>query len=270
MLAAFLCLQRKLDWAAGAFIALAAAIKAFPILVVGYLVYRRRWRATAYVALFLVLIFLLPVALRGFTRAADDLQTWRHSMLRYDASAIAQRPSRGYNWKNNSLQAVANRLLRPLPADRLKDGRILYVNVADLPFRAVNIVIVAAALGRCLVYVLLTPSNSRRTPRSDALEFAMLLPLILVFTPLSFSYNWTWLIFPITLIIHFILNPSAPARDRKIAAAWLIACMLLFALDLPVPIFRIPRALGNTFWASLLIFAELAWLLRPTRIAASR
>ena len=47
LLGAFACLQSGRNVAAGALVATAAAIKAFPILALGYLLYRRMWTASA-------------------------------------------------------------------------------------------------------------------------------------------------------------------------------------------------------------------------------
>ena len=47
LLGAFACLQRGRQVAAGSLVATAAAIKAFPIMVLGYLIYRRMWAASA-------------------------------------------------------------------------------------------------------------------------------------------------------------------------------------------------------------------------------
>ena len=47
LLGAFACLQLGRPVAAGALVATAAAIKAFPILALGYLIYRRMWAASA-------------------------------------------------------------------------------------------------------------------------------------------------------------------------------------------------------------------------------
>src|ERR1051326_5705003 len=68
LLGGFACLQRSQNAAASALIALAAAIKAFPILCVGYLVYRRNWKAVVLSFVFLA-TFLVPLpATRSSTR----------------------------------------------------------------------------------------------------------------------------------------------------------------------------------------------------------
>lgn len=86
MLGAFACLQWKREWYAGALIALAASIKAFPVLSIVYLAYRRRWKATISTLAFLFLFFaLFPVPFRGFQRNLQDIRTWTKGMaLHYE------------------------------------------------------------------------------------------------------------------------------------------------------------------------------------------
>ncbi len=117
MLGAFVCLRLRREWGAGALIALAVGLKAFPILSIAYLVYRRHWTAVLSTIVFLVaFLVLLPAPFRGFQRNLQDLKTWTQGMaFHYDGNSIAQRPRRGYSSKNHSLLAVANRLLRPVP-----------------------------------------------------------------------------------------------------------------------------------------------------------
>ena len=43
---------------------------------------------------------------------------WSQGMLfTYDSNGIAQRPFRSYSYKNQSIMAIAHRLLRDVPAD---------------------------------------------------------------------------------------------------------------------------------------------------------
>jgi hypothetical protein len=152
MLTAFVCLRTDKEWTAGALIALATAIKAFPLLAIGYLAYRRHWKATVSTLLFLIfLLIVVPSPFRGIRGNLEDLQTWTQGMLRYDAQSISQRPQRGFSFANQSLVAVAHRLLRPVNAHRDRDPP-LFVNVADIIFRHVNLVIVLSLLLLYLLY----------------------------------------------------------------------------------------------------------------------
>jgi hypothetical protein len=258
LLGAFACLRLERPWSAGALVAIATGIKAFPILAVGYLIYRRQWKATA--ATFLALAFLLlvlPIPLRGVRGTWNDLSTWTRGMiLKYDEGSIAQRPERSYSFKNQSLVAVANRLLRSIPADgEAKDG--WQINIADLDFRSVNALIILTSLGICGFYLVMMPRRSRRTDQTDAIETAMLLILIVTFTPLSFDYSYVWLIYPLTITVHWVLEAPARSPERTARLAAVLWFLVVFSLSLPFR--RTAQACGNLLAAGLLLLLVLGW-----------
>ena len=119
LLGAFACLRLGREVAAGALVATAAAVKAFPILVLAYLVYRRMWKASiATVAVLAAWLLIAPLPFRTPAQAVDDLSVWTRGMLfTYNSHGIAQRPLRSYSYKNQSIMAVMHRLLRDVPAD---------------------------------------------------------------------------------------------------------------------------------------------------------
>src|SRR5213592_3578005 len=78
MLGAFLSLRHGQEILAGALVALAVAIKAFPLLAIFYFVYRRCWTATISLIITLViLLFLLPIPFRGWPRTVSDVRDWQ-------------------------------------------------------------------------------------------------------------------------------------------------------------------------------------------------
>src|SRR5262249_4611375 len=84
MVGAFVALRTERQILAGCLIAVAAAIKAFPILAIVYLLYRRYWRAAVgLVAALVFLLLILPAPFRGFKRAWRDLEKWSAGMLKY-------------------------------------------------------------------------------------------------------------------------------------------------------------------------------------------
>ena len=119
LLGTFACLRLGRPIAAGALLATAAAIKAFPILAIAYLIYRRMWVASATTVVVLTAWLLVaPLAFRTPAQAVDDLVVWSKGMLfTYNSNGIAQRPFRSYSYKNQSIMALSHRLLRDMPAD---------------------------------------------------------------------------------------------------------------------------------------------------------
>jgi hypothetical protein len=252
-LGAFVALRAEREIFAGALIAIAAAIKAFPVLAIVYLLYRRYWTATASLVLALVfLLLILPAPFRGFERAWRDLEKWSAGMLKYSEVGVAQRPKRSYTWKNQSLVGVSNRLLRRVDADAASaPDTPVYVNFADLTFPVVNAIIIAFALALGTTFIAVMPEHGMRTAESDAIEFALLLLLILMITPLSFGYFYSWLMLPFAVVTQRVLIGKGSA-----IVWWSFPALALLALGLIRP--RGAQLYGNTFFATLLLFIGLS------------
>jgi hypothetical protein len=245
---------------AGSLVALAAAIKAFPFMAIAYLVYRRFWKATAAMVVALTLALIaLPMPFRGIQGAFEDVGTWTQGMvLRYDSGSIAQRPERGFGHKNQSIMALANRLLREIPADgEARDG--WRVNLASLDFATVNKIILVAALAQGLLYIGLMPRKANRNRVSSSIEYALLILLILMFSPLSFNYFYVWLLYPMTLALH--LGMEAPGRSaaRRLLIGSVVGSISLLGLSLVES--RTAAGYGNSFFAAVVLLVALGWRL---------
>jgi len=267
ILGAFVALQLQRNVFAGTLIALAAAIKAFPFIAIVYLLYRRYWIAAASLVVALAFLLLaLPASFRGFTRAQNDLQRWTQGMLlKYDDKGLAQRPGRSNSWKNQSVFGLANRMLRHVDADDQVNAHIpRYANIADLSFSTVNRVIMGIGLILGLIFVGVMPRRGERTTETDAIEFALLILLMLLFTPLAFGYLFVWLLFPFTVVVQRLLQQS----NRSLGISLAVAVALL-ALGLPFQ--RTAQTYGNTFFATLILFLGLAMeLWRIKRLEPAR
>jgi hypothetical protein len=261
MLGAFVALQARRGVLAGALVAVAAAIKAFPFIIIVYLLYRRYWVATASLLVTLAFLFIvLPAPFRGFEQARNDLQLWTEGMLlKYDDTGVAQRPGRSNSWKNQSIFGVANRLLRHVDYDeQFAVHTPRYANVADLSFSVVNRIIAGVALFFGFAYIAVLPRRALRTRETDAMEFALLVLLILIFTPLAFGYLFACLLFPLTVIVRRLLTSWSPA----LLVPTLTAVALL---ALTIPLQRLAQAYGNTMFATMILFAALSLELWKTK-----
>jgi hypothetical protein len=253
MAGAFVALRANREVVAGGLIAVAAAIKAFPVLAIIYLVYRRYWKAAiSLVATLVFLLLVLPAPFRGFERAWHDLEKWSAGMLKYSEVTVGQRPMRSYTWKNQSLIGVSNRLLRRVDADAASAPHTpVYVNLTDLKFPVVNAIIISAALALGIVFIAVMPQRDMRTAESNAIEFALLLLLMLMLTPLSFGYFYSWLMLPFAVITQRVLIEKGSA-----VLWWTLPALALLALGLAFP--RGAQLYGNTFFATLLLFIGLS------------
>ena len=253
MLAAFVALRAQREILAGVLIAIAAAIKAFPVIAIAFLLYRRYWTAAAcLVAALIFLLLIVPAPVRGFERAWHDLEKWSAGMLKYSETSVAQRPMRSYTWKNQSLIGVSNRLLRHVDADAASaPHQPVYVNFTDLSFPVVNVIIAGIALALGILFIAAMPQRGMRTLESDAIEFSLLLLLMLMITPLSFGYFFCWLMLPFAVVTQHVLTGKASAM-----LWWSLLALALLGLGLVFP--RGAQLYGNTFLAALLLFIGLA------------
>ena len=173
-------------------------------------------------------------------------------MLKYSEVGVAQRPKRSYTWKNQSLIGVSNRLLRRVDADAASaPDRPVYVNVADLSFPVVNAIVVGIALALGIIFSAVMPRRDMRTAESDAIEFSLLLLLMLMITPLSFGYFFCWLMLPFAVAAQQELAGKGSA-----ILWWGLPALALLAVGLIFP--RGAQLYGNTFFATLLLFIGLS------------
>ncbi len=346
LLGAFACLQHARPVWAGVLVATAAAIKAFPIMALGYLIYRRMWAASAATVVTLAAWLLIaPLPFRSPEQAVDDVVVWSKGMLfTYNSYGIAQRPFRSYSYKNQSIMALLHRLLRDVPADgeavlsrhakerqarprptkglaavdpatdllsylkphaqgsrdpanvttasraelgpavvgaastgdrdpasstRWNDALLgaepalrnaWRVNFLNLSFRGVTAVTLAAIAALCVFVLAVLPPRNRRTRETDALEYAIVVLLTVMFSPLSFNYAYVWLIYPMTLGLHLVMSEPPGASGHRFKVAWIAAVFLIPALALPMPF--LAQAYGNLFLPALLLLLGLGVMLR--------
>jgi hypothetical protein len=107
------------------------------------------------------------------------------------------------------------------------------------------------ALGLGIVFIAVMPQRGMRTAQSDAIEFALLLLLMLMVTPLSFGYFYSWLMLPFAVVTHRLLCGQGSAT-----LWWCLPALALLAIGLLFP--RGAQLYGNTFFATLLLFVGLA------------
>ena len=265
LLLMFVSLRHRNSWGAGLSLALAAGLKGFPILAFPYLIWRREWKAIGYTALFsLLLMLVFPAMFRGPAGAMDDLKAWSINMMaKQTPEVIGQRAARSYTWQNGSLTSVTHRLLRHVVADRDDNQTTqLYVNVANIKFETINKIVDVIAVVLGLAYVAVMPwKDAKRTPLTDTIEASMLLILVILFAPLSFTYNNSWLMCPIAVVLYFVTSKARSRPQAIFAGVWLAIALSLLIFSIPNPAFRVPRAIGNTFFADVLVLIELGWIL---------
>jgi hypothetical protein len=237
-------LQRNNQLAAGALFAMATAIKVFPVTVFPYLLWRRQWVAASSMAAFVgIFLVLVPAPIRGFERNIAELKTYFVGMVGSNSEeGYGQRGEQNWSAVNQSIIAMTHRLTRP-------------VN-----YKTSNLILLAVSALIGVAFIAIIPPFSRRTPLTDACEFAILICLMTVASPLARQYYFVWLIYPVTVLVQ-----RAAYDPRPHARKWTWACIALsFGLmALSLPIFpNLLQAIGNNLAATFVIIAALGWHIR--------
>ena len=267
-----LMLLRTGKWAwAGTLFALATALKAFPAVVLVYLLWRREWKAAGVMILITAaLLVLVPAPVRGFERNLGELKTWADGMLfRQGENGVGQRPEQSVSWRNQSLFGVGHRFLRPANAEAdAFDANIppQYVNVLDLDYKRASLALMGCAGLLGLGFVVVMPARAKRTRATDAVEFSLLLVLMTIGTPYAFSYYFVWLIPALTVCVHRgQTGPGAGNRWLGWGAVALVAALFAAGIESAVTDDHTFMAVGNLFWAAMVLAPALGAMLIAER-----
>jgi hypothetical protein len=265
MLCGFWLLQHERPWTAGSMFALATAIKVFPVAVLPYLVWRRRWASVASMVVFLgIFLFVVPAPVRGFQRNVSELKTWVQGMVGSSSEeGFGQRGEQNWSWVNQSIIAVTHRLVRPVNYNQDNPAKPpAYMNLLNLDFKTANWVVLVISVVIGLGFIAVMPLRSRTTPRSNAEELGILFCLMTVASPLARQYYFMWLFFPMTILIH---RAAYDPRPRVRIGTWATLAVAGILMGLSFPVFPNDlQAYGNNLAAAVIIAAGLVWhLLHP-------
>ena len=200
---------------------------------------------------------------RGLERNFAEVETWAGGMI-FSASeeGFGQRPEQNWGWKNNSIIAVVHRYVRPINAEAENPKAApLYVNFLDLSYDQANFVLAVVAGLVGLGFVVALPPQKRRTPTPDAAEYALLIALMTITSPLARAYYFVWLLFPFTLLVYRAALDPEP-RVRQWTTRLLLASLAVFTVGVSIASPHILPALGNMFWATAILIGALVWLMR--------
>jgi Glycosyltransferase family 87 len=270
MLFGFWLLRHRRPWIAGSMFALATAIKVFPVAVLPYLLWRRRWASAAGMVVFLgIFLFVVPAPVRGFQHNASELKTWFQGMVGTSSErGFGQRDEQNWSWVNQSIIAVTHRLARPVNYNQdnpAKPPRTM--NLLDLDYKTANWVVLAISLAIGLGFIAVMPVRARITPRSNAEELGILFCLMTVASPLARQYYFMWLFFPMTILIHRAAYDPRPAVR---AGTWAVLGIAGLLLCLSLPVFPNDlQAFGNNLAATAVLAGGLVWhILHPLPVEA--
>jgi hypothetical protein len=263
MFLGFWWMSRGRSWLGGSMFALATAIKVFPVAVLPYLLWRRRWAASAsMIVCTLALLFVLPAPVRGFDRNVSELRTWFNAMVGSSSEkGFGQRDEQNWSWVNQSIIAITHRLTRPINFN-LDDAskKPEYMNVVSVDYKTANWIVLAVSALIGLGFIAVIPAYAKMTPRSTAEELGILFCLMTVASPLARQYYFIWLFLPLTVLIHRAAFDERPAVRT---GTWTLLGGVAVLMALSLPFFpRFLQAWGNNLVATAVIVAGLIWHMR--------
>jgi hypothetical protein len=103
------------------------------------------------------------------------------------------------------------------------------------------------------------PWKGRRTGTAASIEYALLILLILMFSPLSFNYAFVWLIYPLTVAMHLGQESPRGSAGRVILLGSVAGTIVLLGLSMASQ--RVVAGYGNSFWSAAILTAALGWRL---------
>jgi hypothetical protein len=268
VLLGFIAMKSGRRGLAGSVFGAAASLKAFPLLLLGYLAYRRDLRGiVAMVGALAVLLVVVPAPVRGLTFNLHELGVWASGMVfKMPDRGIAQRPDVGLKYGNQSLLAVTHRLTRSVVAGH-DDRTPFAVNVMNLDASVASLLAVAIIVGLCLFGALMKPPGFRPWSLADPprWELGMTVILVVVCSPLAWTYFYCWLMLPVALLTCVVQEGALPTTRRRaiLVIAGLSALCLASALLQNVD--QHTQAWGVTLWGALGLYAALGVAARSDR-----
>lgn len=252
LVAALIFLRRRRDLAAGVVLGVCALIK-LPLLILGaYFVLRRNWAAVAGFSGVLAVSGLLSILVFGW---ALNQRWFELCVLQFGSNPIG-----AFN-----VQSIPSFLVR-LGGDAsvLRDWSA--VGIAPLQrFIGTGLVLLMALVA--IVVCARRPETANERERSDlfAHEYALVVALSVISSPMSWTHYYCWLLIPVALF----LKPggavaSSPAARR---AAWLgilliSPAVVLLSFDAPLLEFLYVKVLlSHVLAGGLIVYGLLIWAL---------
>jgi hypothetical protein len=245
--------QDRRPWLAGAMLALAANIKYTPLLLLPYLLLRRRWSAAAWTVVFFVVFGMLPALVCGWDH---NLKLWGMALggvarlFGYQGAELFKAGiGSAVNWHSISITSTFSRVMRP--------------DIALVVSASIALVVGAASWR---MYVRRSIPFFRPSPATESVlvpvEWSCMLIGILAFSPQTQGRHLVMLL-PAWIVIAALL--ARPAAD--VTRRWLIVGVVAAQAAINLPpgsrMFEAAvnawRAVGGASWGLLILWFGLLW-----------
>ena len=244
-------LENGMDRAAGAALALAVLLRIFPVIMFGYLVIRRRWRALGFAIAFLAIGAAITIALVGLRTTLD----FREAIAFVTGTGWLIRPA------NVALHAFIARM---------------FIYSAGLPLseplNLVRRVIEAASELALLAMTVLVSKSPADSTDSDSRAFSLWIVTTILLAPTAWLHYLVLLFIPFAQIISASSSGRASSRSlRMTIASYFVLTGLFFVLDaihdeLPLTLIALLRE--APFVALALAYVATIWFVLDRRESA--
>ena len=207
------CTNRGRDLLAGFFLALAVIIKPTPLIFVPYLLYKGKFKPVVSLAVASIAIIFLPSFVYEISGNLGLLSGWKTVMSVSSPPLLASDV-------NQSLFGFFYRFLTSTP---------FHVNILNLSYAMVNLLIYASALGLFLFLLFLNRRSESvqngLVNRKECIEYSLLLIFMTLFSPLGWFQNYCSSILAYMLLIYYVLKTRF--QDRFVSLLLLASFVLV-------------------------------------------
>lgn len=247
------CTDRGRGLLAGFFLALAVIIKPTPLIFVPYLLYKRKVKPVVSLAVASIALTFLPSFVYGISGNLGLLSGWKTVMSVSSPPLLASDV-------NQSLFGFFYRFLTSTP---------FHVNILNLSYTVVNVMIYASALGLFLFLLLLNRrSESVRNGlvnRKECIEYSLLLIFMTLFSPLGWFQNYCSSVLAFMLLIYYVLKTRF--EDRFVSVLLVVSFVLVDLINFETVGRRINEL---SLYLSLITFGIFLVIISLSRLRLSR
>lgn len=252
---------RRQEEIAGGSVAIAAAIKIIPGIIILYFVWKRAWRGVAASAGIGIFLFALTFFVGG-------IQAWTRFLTKA-LPAVSQISAYLYN---QSLIAFVKRFYLPNEGEPKFNFTFDAPGEAlDLPFRLASYAIV---IGSLLLLAWWIGRKNTKDELSRQLEFSAVVSVMLVVSPLVWDFYELWLILPIAAILNALTARQLPASAEIGLALGMGISWVLLQIEignLPPPPQTPVMLMSLYLYAALIVCSSACYLLKtgPFRVGTT-
>jgi len=248
-----LCTDRKRDALGGVFLALAVIIKPTPLIFVPYLLYKRRFGPVISLAVASIALISLPSLAYGISGNLDLLSGWKTVMSVSSPPLLASDV-------NQSLFGFFYRFLTATP---------FQVNVLNLGYTVVNVLIYASALGLFLFLLFLNRKSglvqNSLVKNRECIEYSLLLIFMTLFSPLGWFQNYCSSILAYMFLIYYALGTRF--RDRFVSLLLMASFVLVDLINFEL----VGRRINDlSLYLSFIVFGIFLVIVCLSRLRLSR